>query len=310
MNNTFDKLSYSEQLQELHNQYELAQESTKQAEQKLNEAKENESKALANMTDFIKKSFVQQLKEFFDGAPVVIDVLNHAKDRVLPPEDEPDKYGVRILPTVLQEDDVYVNGEFASVHPIEMDFIDIYHGQHPWIQPFDAYSPSLCNIIFLPKDSHWIQTRYIPVKDFSVIKTLMERNHKLYMERLDEEISKLKAICPKYKAYSTSWKDYKYIFLVGKDVMHIRYTKDSFPKVLKGDEDDPLWYRMLDERSERKEISTDDVCKILDGIVSGNRMYYTNTVAKSKKWFDDCVKLAEEHKTENGDNHEKTNPVQ
>ena len=142
MHDTFDKLSYGERLPELHNQYELAKKSTSEAEQKLNEAKDNENKALANMTDFIKKSFVQQLKDFFDGAPVAIQVFNHAKDHVLPPEDEPDRYGVRILPTVLQEDDVYVNGEYASVNPIEMDFIDIYHGQHPWIECYDDYYPS------------------------------------------------------------------------------------------------------------------------------------------------------------------------
>ena len=295
MNNTFDKCSYSERLHELRNQYELAQESTKQAEQKLNEAKDTEDNALANMTKFIKKSFVQQLKAFFDGAPVAIQVFNHSKDYVLPPEDEPDKYGVRILPTVLQENDVYVAGEYARVHPIKMDFLDIHHGQQPWIQPYDAYYPSYTNIIFLPKNGRWIESRYIPVKDFSVIKDLMERNNKLYMERLNEEISKLKALCPKYKAYTASWKDYTYIFLVGKDVMHIRYTTHTFPHVLKGDDDDPLWYRMLEEKYERKEISTNDVCKRLDSIVSGNKKYYTETVAKAKKWFDDCVKLAKEH---------------
>lgn len=298
MNKTFDKLSYSERLQELRNQYELAQESTKQAEQKLDTAKENEGKALANMTDFIKKSFVQQLKEFFDGAPVAIQVFNHSKDNVLPPDDEPDMYGVRILPTVLQEDGVYVSGEYASVNPIKMDFIDIHHGQQPWIQPYDAYYPSYTNIIFLPNDGRWVKSRYIPVKDFSVIKNLMERNNKLYMERLGEEISKLKALCPKYKAYTASWKDCTYISLVGKDVIHIRYTTHTFPYVIEGDDDDPLWYRMLEEKYERKEISTDDVCKRLNSIVRGNRKYYTDTVAKAKKWFDDCVKLAEEHKTE------------
>ena len=298
MNKTFDKLSYNERLQELRNQYELAQEFTKQAEQKLNEAKDNESKSLADMTKFIKKSFVQQLKAFFDGAPVAIQVFNHSKDNVLPPEDEPDKYGVRILPTVLQENDVYVAGEYASVNPIDMDFIDIYHGQQPWIERYDDYYPSFTNIIFLPKNSRWIKSRYIPVKDFSVIKTLMERNNKLYMERLDEEISKLKALCPKYKAYLASCEDYAYIFLVGKDVMHIRYSAESFPYVLKGNDEDPLWYRMLNKRYERKEISTDDVIKRLDSIVMGNRKYYTDTVAKAKKWFDECVKLAEEHKTE------------
>ncbi len=298
MNQTSDKCSYSERLQELHNQYELAQKSTKQAEQKLNEAKDNESNALANMTNFIKKSFVKQLKEFFDGAPVAIQVFNHAKDYVLPPEDEPDRYGVRILPTVLQEDDVYVSGEYASVNPIEMDFIDIYHGQHPWIESYDAYYPSYTNIIFLPKDSKWIKSRYIPVKKFSVIKDLMERNNKLYMERLEEKISELKSICPNYKAYSASCEDDAYIFLVGQDVMHIRYSADSFPQVLKGNDDDPLWYRMLNKKYERKEISTDDVFKRLDSIVSGNRKYYKDTVAKAKKWFADCVKLAEEHKTE------------
>ena len=238
MNKTFDKSAYSERLQELRNQYELAQESTKQAEQKLNEAKDNESKSLADMTDFIKKSFVKQLKEFFDGAPVAIQVFNHSKDNVLPPEDEPDMYGVRILPTVLQENKVYVKGEYASVNPIEMDFIDIYHGQHPWIERYDDYYPSYTNIIFLPDDGRWVKSRYIPVKDFSVIKGLMERNQKLYMERLDEEIRKL------------------------------------------------------------KEISTDDVCKRLTSIVRGNLKYYKETVEKAKKWFDDCVKLAEEHKTE------------
>lgn len=297
MNQTSDKLSYSERLQELRNQYELAKESTKQAEQKLNEAKDNENNALVNMTDFIKKSFVKQLKEFFDGAPVAIQVYNHSKDNVLPPEDEPDRYGVRILPTVLQEDDVYVDGEYASVNPIKMDFIDIHHGQQPWIQPYNAYYPSYTNIIFLPKNSRWIKSRYIPVKDFSVIKTLMERNNKLYMERLDEEISKLKEICPNYKAYTASWKDYTYIFLVGKDVMHIRYKTYTFPHVLKGNDGDPLWYRLLEEKYERKEISTDDVCKRLDSIVSGNRKYYKETVAKAKKWFNDCVKLAEERNT-------------
>ena len=297
MNQTSDKCSYSERLQEFRNQYELAQESTRNVEQKLNEAKDNENKALANMTDFIKKSFVKQLKEFFDGAPVAIQVYNHSKDYVLPPEDEPDRYGVRILPTVLQENDVYVSGEYASVNPIEMDFVDIHHGQQPWIQPYDAYYPSYTNIIFLPKNGRWIESRYIPVKDFSVIKDLMERNSKLYMERLDEEINKLKSICPNYNAYTASWKDYTYIFLVGKDVMHIRYTTHSFPKVLKGNDDDPLWYRMLEEKYERKEISTDDVIKRLDSIVMGNRRYYKETVAKVKKWFGDCVKLAEERNT-------------
>ena len=310
MNKTFDKSAYNERLQELRNQYELAQESTKQAEQKLNEAKDNESKSLADMTDFIKKSFVKQLKEFFDGAPVAIQVFNHSKDNVLPPEDEPDMYGVRVLPTVLQENDVYVSGEYASVNPIRMDFVDIHHGQLPWIQPYDAYYPSYTNIIFLPNDGRWVKSRYIPVKDFSAIQDIMERNRKLYMERLDEEINRLKEICPKYKAYTASWKDYTYIFLVGKDVIHIRYTAHTFPMVLKGDDDDPLWYRMLEEKYERKEITTDDVCKMLDSIVRGHRKYYKETVAKAKKWFDDCVKLAEEHKTENGDNHEKTNPVQ
>jgi hypothetical protein len=310
MNNTFDKLSYSEQLQELHNQYELAKKSTRKAEQKLNAAKNNESKALADMTDFIKKSFVQQLKDFFDGAPVAIQVFNHSKDYVLPPEDEPDRYGVRILPTVLQEDDVYVNGEYASVNPIEMDFIDIYHGEQPWIQPYDAYYPSFTNIIFLPKDSKWIKSRYIPVKNFSVIKELMERNHKLYTERLDEEISKLKEICPNYKAYSASSESFDYLLLVGNDSVCVQYTNDSFPHVRKGDCEDPLWYSTINRKYERKEISTNDAFKILDGIVRGNRKYYKETVAKAKKWFDDCVKLAEEHKTENGDNHEKTNPVQ
>lgn len=294
MSDTFDKLSYNEQLQELHNQYELAQKATRKAEQKLNSAKDNESKALANMTDFIKKSFVQQLNAFFDGAPVAIQVFNHSKDHVLPPEDEPDRYGVRILPTVLQEDDVYVNGEYASVNPIEMDFIDIYHGQQPWIQPYDAYYPSFTNIIFLPKDSKWIKSRYIPVKNFSVIKSLMERNNKLYMERLEEEISKLKAIVPNYKAYSASSEDYDYIFLIGKDVMSVQYTKDSIPEVRKGDCGYPL-SRMLHNEDERKEISTNDALKILDGIVRGNRKNYKETVAKAKKWFDDCVKLVEEH---------------
>lgn len=299
MSDTFDKLSYNEQLQELHNQYELAQKSTRKAEQKLNAAKDNESKALANMTDFIKKSFVQQLNAFFDGAPVAIQVFNHSKDHVLPPEDEPDRYGVRILPTVLQEDDVYVNGEYASVNPIEMDFIDIYHGQQPWIQPYDAYYPSFTNIIFLPKDSKWIKSRYIPVKNFSVIKSLMERNNKLYMERLEEEISKLKAIVPNYKAYSASSEDYDYIFLIGKDVMSVQYSNDSIPEVRKGDCGYPL-SRMLHNEDERKEISTNDALKILDGIVRGNRKNYKETVAKAKKWFGDCVKLAEEHKTERG----------
>ena len=125
----------------------------------------------------------------------------------------------------------------------------------------------------------------------------MERNNKLYMERLEEEIGKLKSICPNYKAYSASSEDYDYIFLVGKDVMHIRYSADSFPHVLKGNDVDPLWYRMLNKRYERKEISTDDACKRLDSIVSGNRKYYKDTVAKAKKWFDDCVKLAEERNT-------------
>lgn len=300
MKHIFDKVYYSEQLQELHNQYELAKKSTRKAEKKLNAAKDDENKALANMTDFIKKSFVQQLKDFFDGAPVAIQVFNHDKDHVLPPEDEPDRYGVRILPTVLQEDDVYVNGEYASVNPIEMDFIDIYHGQQPWFEPYDAYYPSFTNIIFLPKDSKWIKSRYIPVKKFSVIKGLMERNNKLYMERLEEEIGKLNAIVPNYKAYSASSEDDAYILLVGKDVMRIRYSADSFPDVLKGNDDDPLWYRMLNKRYERKEISTDDVCKILDGIVRGNRRYYKETVAKAKKWFDDCVKLAEERNTLDG----------
>lgn len=295
MSDTFDKLSYNEQLQELHNQYELAQKSTRKAEQKLNAAKDNESKALANMTDFIKKSFVQQLNAFFDGAPVAIQVFNHSKDNVLPPEDEPDRYGVRILPTVLQEDDVYVNGEYASVNPIEMDFIDIYHGQQPWIQPYDAYYPSFTNIIFLPKDSKWIKSRYIPVKNFSVIKSLMERNNKLYMERLEEEISKLKAIVPNYKAYSASSEDYDYILLVGNDSVCVQYTNDSFPDVRTGDGDDPLWYSMINRKYERKEISTNDALKILDGIVRGNRKNYKETVAKAKKWFDDCVKLVEEH---------------
>ncbi len=132
------------------------------------------------------------------------------------------------------------------------------------------------------------------MKNFSVIKALMERNHKLYMTRLEEEISKLKAICPKYKAYSASSESFDYILLVGNDSVYVQYTNDSFPHDLKGKDDDPLWYRMLAEKYERKEISTDDACKILDGIVSGNREYYKETVAKAKKWFDDCVKLAEE----------------
>lgn len=305
MNKTFDKSAYSERLQELRNQYELAQESTKQAEQKLNEAKDNESKSLADMTDFIKKSFVKQLKEFFDGAPVAIQVFNHSKNNVLPPEDEPDMYGVRILPTVLQENKVYVAGEYASVNPIEMDFIDIYHGEQPWIERYDDYYPSYTNIIFLPNDGRWVKSRYIPVKDFSVIKSLMERNHKLYTAHLGEEISKLKAICPKYKAYSASSESFDYILLVGNDSLCVQYTNDSFPHVRTGDVDDPLW-----KKYELKEISTDDVCKRLTSIVRGNLKYYKETVAKAKKWFDDCVKLAEEHKTENGDNHEKTNPVQ
>jgi hypothetical protein len=148
------------------------------------------------------------------------------------------------------------------------------------------------------------------VKNFSVIKELMERNHKLYTERLDEEISKLKEICPNYKAYSASSESFDYLLLVGNDSVCVQYTNDSFPHVRKGDCEDPLWYSTINRKYERKEISTNDAFKILDGIVRGNRKYYKETVAKAKKWFDDCVKLAEEHKTENGDNHEKTNPVQ
>ena len=117
------------------------------------------------------------------------------------------------------------------------------------------------------------------------------------LNKQEEEISKLKSICPNYKAYSASCKDDAYIFLVGKDVMHIRYSADSFPHVLKGNDADPLWYGMLNKRYERKEISTDDVCKRLDGIVRGNRRYYKETVVKVKKWFNDCVKLAEERNT-------------
>ena len=49
MNNTFDKLSYSEQLQELHNQYELAKKSTRKAEQKLIAANAKVGVAYTNM---------------------------------------------------------------------------------------------------------------------------------------------------------------------------------------------------------------------------------------------------------------------
>lgn len=294
---------YQEQVKKLQENYESSKKSTTQLkedfEHNLKEAEQAEERAKDELGKFVKDNFMSQLNELIGDAPVVMDVMIPLNCNTLPPYDQPDKYFVRILPALFQ-DDVYSDGEYASVNTIDMDFIDVRHGCQPWIQPYDCYYPSLCNIPFMPPNTRWHKHRYIPVRTFSVIRDIMERNHNLFMETLAKEVEKLKNLCAKYTTYKAEGECFNYIHLIGKDDVKLidwqdeEEGLDAWPRLMDWDKSDPFGTPGLTESFNRRKISHSGACKMLDKIVSNNRKYYQETLKKTRKWFQDCEKLKRE----------------
>ena len=251
------------------------------------------------MEDFVKSTFKQRLDELIDDAPVVMDVMVPLKETKLPPDGEPDKYGVRFLPAMFK-DDLFVDDEYASIGTIEKDFVSVYNGSQPQILDYSSYYPSLSNIPFMPPNDRWHPTQYIPVKTFDVIKSIMERNYKLYMERLEKHIDKLKQMFDKYTIYKGEGEEFHFIHLIGKNDVKLieisEYSLDAWPRLSDGDKSEPFQVFGYYDSVNRRKISASGACKILDKVVSDNRKHYKETLAEAFKWFDECVKLKKKRK--------------
>lgn len=298
-----DYSTYAKQFTEFRNRYNDSKENTKkiteECELKVKEAKLAERQAREAMEDFVKSTFKQRLDELIGDAPVVMDVMIPLKEKKLPPDDEPDKYGVLFLPAMFK-DDLFVDDEYASIGTIEKDFVSVDNGSQPQILDYASYYPSLSNIPFMPPNDRWHPSRYIPVRTFDVIKDIMDRNHKLYMERLEKHTDKIKQMLDKYTIYKGEGEDYHYIHLIGKDDVKLisiyECSLDTWPSLSDGHKSDPFWVPGLLDSMNRRKISASGACKILDKIVSNNRKYYKETMAEAEKWFNECVKLKKKRK--------------
>lgn len=293
-----DYSTYAKQFTEFQQRYNDSKENTKKTteeyELKVKEAKLAERNAREAMENFVKSTFKQRLDELIGDAPVVMDVITPLKAKKLPPDGEPDKYGVRFLPAMFK-DDLFVDDEYASIGTIEKDFVSVYNGGQPQILDYSAYHPSLNNIPFMPPNNRWHPTQYIPVKTFDVIKSIMERNYKLYMERLEQHTDQLKQMFDQYMIYKGEGEDYHYIHLISKyDVKLIsipEYSLDTWPSLSNGCKSEPFRVPGFYDSMNRRKISNSSACKIIDKVVSDNRKYYKETMAAAEKWFNECVKL-------------------
>ena len=298
-----DYATYAKQFTEFQQRYNESKENTRKTteeyELKVKEAKLDERHAREAMENFVKSTFKQRLDELIGDAPVVMDVMVPLNETKLPPDGEPDKYGVRFLPAMFK-DDLYVDDEYASIGTIEKDFVSVYNGSQPQILNYSSYYPSLCNIPFMPPNNRWHPTQYIPVKSFDVIKDIMERNYKLYMERLETHTDKLKRMFDKYTTYKGEDEDYHFIHLIGENDVKLieipEYDLDAWPTLSDGHKSEPFWVPGLLDSMNRRKISARGACKIIDKVVSDNRKHYKETMAGAEKWFHECEKLKKKRK--------------
>lgn len=273
-----------------------AENARKVAEEALGKAQRAEERAKKNYERFIRHSFLTQLKTFLDGAPVVLDVFNHDENHKLPPEDEPDKYGCRFTVTVYQKS-IYVNGEYASVNPIKEDFFDVYNGQPPVKKPYDGWSPSIDNIPFMPKKTHtkWIPSRYIPIHKFEQMEEIFQRNYDKYIAGVKSNIAKWKNEMSGAELYSAKDENDDYLHVICSKPFDISWNieRDWFspPKKYDAVIDEPFTNICGYETFNRKQVTYEKACKILDNIVAINDAYFKCTMKEAKEWFNHCKEL-------------------
>lgn len=272
-----------------------AEETRKLAEDALSKAKRAEERAKQNYERFMRKTFLTQMKAFLGGAPVLMQVF-HDDERKLPPEDEPDKSGCRFIITAFKKR-VYVSGEYASLNPIEEDFFDVYNGVPPMQKTYAGWSPSVCNIPFMPKNTikKWVPQRYVPIHKFGTMREIFQRNYDKFVDRVKTQIASWKNELHGTELYTASDKYWDFLFVVGEHPFYIIWRRDCEwivdPKKYETTKDKPFETIRWDDPVDHKQVSCKDACKILDNIVKMNETYFKNTMKSAKQWFNHCSEI-------------------
>lgn len=272
-----------------------AEEVRKLAEDAMSKAKRAEERAQKNYENFIRKAFLTQIKEFLGGAPVIMDVF-YDDERKLPPEDEPDKNGCRFIITAFQKR-VYVSGEYASATPIEEDFFDVYNGFPPMQKTYAGWSPSVCNIPFMPKKTikKWVPERYVPIHKFETMREIFQRNYDKFIDRIKTQIASWKNEFHGAELYTASDEDRDFLFVIGEHPFYIMWRRDYEwfvdPQTYETTKDKPFKTICWNDPVDHKQVSCKDACKILDNIVKMNETYFKNTMKSAKKWFNHCTEI-------------------
>ena len=284
---SFDK--YRDAFEKVKHAVELAKQEVDAAKKKVAEAEAAEQKAIKECEDLNRKYFLEELDTFLNGAPVIMEVFNHdTKHHKLPPENEPDKYGCRFTVTSYQKN-IYTSGEYVSIHPIEEDFFDVYNSSPPVREKYAYYCPHINNIPFMSPEcqKHWIETRYVPIHEFSVMEEIFQRNYGKFIDGVKEQIATWKKYLCGVACYSAYDKDDVFLIVSGQEPFYLRWHRGS------------NWYAIPKEfkmgegchPDDRNQVSYDNACKMLDFIIEKNDAYFKYTMNDAKKWFDRCKEL-------------------
>lgn len=299
MQNNEELTKLNEKLLAAHSKVEKAmkeaEESKKLAEDAMAKAQRAEERAKQNYERFIRKTFLTQMKDFLGGAPVIMSVF-HDDKRKLPPEDEPDKYGCRFIITSFKKR-AYVSGEYASLSPIEEDFFDVINGRPPIQKPYDGWSPSVCNIPFMPKNTikKWVPQRYVPIHKFETMREIFQRNYDKFIDGVKTQIASWKKELDGAKLYTAIDEDDDFLFVVGEHPFYIVWERDCeygvFPQKWETSKKKPFSTCRWDDPVVEKQVSYKDAVKILDNIVKMNEACFKKTMESAKKWFNRCAEI-------------------